>query len=58
MSVNNVTTNSAGTGDFAISGRKLSALVVNLLTQDNANLLKELKSGFRRKIRWNKYQSK
>ena len=29
-----------------------------MLTQDNANLLQQLKSGFKRTIKWNKYQSK
>ena len=32
--------------------------VVTLLTQDNAKLLQQLKSSFKRKINWNKYQSK
>ena len=32
--------------------------VVNLSTQDNAKLLEQLKSGLKRKIDWNKYQSK
>ena len=31
--------------------------VVTLLTQDNAKLLQQLKSGFKRTINWNKYQS-
>ena len=37
---------------------KLYFLVVTLLTQDNAKLLQQLKSGFIRTIHWNKYQSK
>ena len=28
------------------------------MTQDNAKLLQQLKSGFKRTINWNKYQSK
>ena len=32
--------------------------VVTLLTQDNAKLLPELKSGFKRTISWNKYLAK
>ena len=32
--------------------------MVTISTQDNANLLEELRSGFRRTIIWNKYQSK
>ena len=43
---------------FAITGRKLYVSVVNLLTQNNAKLLQWLKSGFKRTINWNKYQSK
>ena len=31
--------------------------VVTLSTQDNAKLLQQLKSGFKRTISWNKYQS-
>ena len=31
--------------------------VVTLSTQDNAKLLEQLKSGFKRAINWNKYQS-
>ena len=31
--------------------------MVTLSTQDNAKLLQQLKSGFRRTINWNKYQS-
>ena len=31
--------------------------VVTLSTQDNAKLLQQLKSDFRRTINWNKYQS-
>ena len=37
---------------------KLYVAVVNSSTQDNAKLLKQLKSGFKRTINWNKYQSK
>ena len=32
--------------------------VVTLSTQDNAKLLQQLKSGFKRAINWNKYQTK
>ena len=41
---------------FAITGRKLFVLVTNLTAQDNANLLQQLKTSFRREINWNKYQ--
>ena len=32
--------------------------MVNLLTQDNAKLLQQLKSGFKRATDWKKYQPK
>ena len=37
---------------------KLYVSVVNLSTQVNTKLLQQLKSGFKRTINWNKYQSK
>ena len=43
---------------FAITDTKLYTPVVTLLTQDNAKLLQQLKPGFKRTIKWNKYQSK
>ena len=51
-----VITNSTGAGRFTID-TKLYVLVVTLSTQDNAKLLQQLKSGFKRTINWNKYQS-
>ena len=42
---------------FTITDTKLFAPVVTLSTQDNAKLLQQLKSGFRRTISWKKYQS-
>ena len=42
----------------AIADTKLYVPVVTLSAQDNAKLLQQLKSGFKRTIRWNKYQSK
>ena len=53
-----VITNSTGAGTFAISNTKLYVAVVTLSTQDNAKLLQQLKSGFKRIINWNKYLSK
>ena len=53
-----VITNSTGAGKFVISDTKLYVPVVTLLTQDNAKLLQQLKSGFKRTINWNKYLSK
>ena len=52
-----VITNSKGAGKFAITDTKLYVPVVTLSTQDNAKLLQQLKSGFKRTINWNKYQS-
>ena len=43
---------------FTIIETNLYAPVVTLSTQDNAKLLPQLKSGFKRTIRWNKYLSK
>ena len=43
---------------FAITDTKLYVPVVALSTQDNAKLLEQLKSGFKRVINWNKYLSK
>ena len=42
----------------SISDTKLNVPLVTLSTQDNAKLLEQLKSGFKRTINWNKYQSK
>ena len=52
-----VITNSTGGRRFAITDTKLYVPVVTLSTQDNAKLLQQLKSGFKRTINWNKYQS-
>ena len=43
---------------FAITDTKLYVPVVTLSQQDNAKLLEQLQSGFRRVINWNKYLSK
>ena len=43
---------------FAITDTKFYVPAVTLLTQDNAKILLQLKSGFKRTINWNKYQSK
>ena len=42
---------------FKITETKLYVPVVTLSTQDNAKLLQQLKSGFKRTINWNKYES-
>ena len=52
-----VITNSTGEGKFAITETKLYVSVVTLSTKDNAKLLQQLKSGFKRIINWNKYES-
>ena len=52
-----VITNSTGAGIFAKTDQKLFVPVVTLSTQDNAKLLQQLKSGFKRTINWNKYKS-
>ena len=52
-----VITNSTGQGRFTITDTKLLVPVVTLSTQDNAKLLQQIKSGFRRTTNWNKYQS-
>ena len=50
---------SSATGEtkFKITDTKLYVPVVTLSTQDNAKLLQQRRSGFKRKINWNKYQS-
>ena len=42
---------------YSITDTKLYVFVVTLSTKDNAKLLLQLKSGFKRTIIWNKYQS-
>ena len=53
-----VINNSTCEGKFKITDTKLYVPVVTLSTQDNAKLLEQLKSGFKRTSNWNKYQSK
>ena len=47
-----------GARKFSITDTKLYVSVMFLSTQGNIKLLKELESGFKRIINWNKYQSK
>ena len=54
VSTNNVNQNAT----FAISNTRLYVSVITLSTQENAKLLRQLKSGFKRVINWNKYLSK
>ena len=42
---------------FKIEGTTLYVPVVTLSTEDDNKLLKQLKIGFRKTIRWNKYRS-
>ena len=43
---------------FTMADTKRYVSVVSLSTQDNAKLLEQLKSGFKRTINWNKYEQK
>ena len=43
---------------FAIRDTKLYVPATTLSTQDNEKLLKQLDSGFKREVNWNKYLSK
>ena len=47
-SSNCVITNSRGTGTFAMTDAKVYVPVITLSTQENAKLLQELKSDFKR----------
>ena len=44
-------------GKFGITETKLHVPLVTLSTEDNAKLLQQLKSGFKRTINWNEYES-
>ena len=41
---------------FQIKGTKLYVPVVTLSTKNNKKLLEQLKSGFKRIVKWNKYR--
>ena len=53
-----IVANNPDQATFLITDTKLYVPVVTLSTQDNAKLLEQLKSGFKRTTDWNKYQSK
>ena len=53
-----VITNSTDAGTFEITDTKLYDPVVTLSTKENAKLLQQLQSGFKRVSSWNKYLSK
>ena len=52
-----VITNSTGEEKFAITETNLYVPVVTLSTQNNAKLLQQLKSCFKRTLNWNQYES-
>ena len=52
-----VITNSTGEGKLAITETNLYVPVVTVSTKDNKKLLQQLKSGFKKAISWNKYES-
>ena len=56
-SKNCVISSATGETKFAITETKLYVPVATLSTEDNAKLLQQLKSNFKRKINWNKYES-
>ena len=53
-----VITNSSSEGAFKITDTKLFVSIITLSTQDNAKLLQQLKSSFKRVLNWNKHLSK
>ena len=57
--VNNATAavNNPSNVTFKITDTKLYVSVITLSTKDDNNFLEQLKSGFRRTIKWNKYRS-
>ena len=52
-----VITNCTDAGRFEVTYPKVYVQLVVLPTQDNAKLLQQIKSGFKRTINWNKCQS-
>ena len=50
-----VITGSTDAGEFKITYKKLYVPGVALSTSNNAKLLQQLKSGFKRTVNWNKY---
>ena len=55
---NCVISSATGKTIFAITDVKLYVPIVTLSIQDNAKLLEQLRSNFKRTVNWNKYQSK
>ena len=52
MVSNYVISDATGVTKFTINDTKLNVPVVTLSTQENAKLLKQLKSGFNQTIKW------
>ena len=57
-SKNCVVSSVVGKTEFVIADTKLYVPVVTLSTEDNVKLLKQLESGLKRIINWNKYHPK
>ena len=53
-----VISSAVGETKFKITDTKIYIPVVTLSTHDNAKLLEQLESGYKRTINWNKYQPK
>ena len=53
-----IISSATGATNFKITHTKRYVPLVNLSTEDNKKLLQQLKSGFKRKINWNKCQPK
>ena len=53
-----IISNSTVARTITITVTNLDIPVVTLLTRDNVKVLQQLKSYFKRTIKWNKYQSK
>ena len=51
-----VISSAVGKTEFAIADTKFYVPVVTLSTEDNLKLLKQLESGFKRTVNWNKYR--
>ena len=56
-SIDCVITNSTGAAKFTMTETKHYVFVATFLELDNAKLLQQLKSGFKRLINWDKYES-
>ena len=52
-----VAVNNSTNAIFKVTGTKLYVPVVTLSTEDDNKLLEQLKTGFKRTIKWNRYRS-